>query len=279
MKQPWRPRVLGEMLSAAKRAFRSVGLEVAWRNPLSASGKYPRSSLLGLLEQAREVGFSPRTVVDVGAAYGSFALACNRIYPTAKYVLLEPLREYETFLKKAMNSLADAEYIPAAVGREPGEATMNVHPDLVGSSVYLEEDVPLVNGVPRRVRAVTLDEVLSKGEAKAPFLVKVDVQGAEVDVLIGGTGMLENAEYVLLEVSLFEFFKGAPQFHDVLGFMKSKGFVPYDLCGLQYRTLDRALSQVDVAFVKENGIFRRHHYYATPEQRVAQYTGRRTDKK
>jgi hypothetical protein len=52
--------------------------------------------------------------------------------------------------------------------------------------------------------------------------------------------------------------------------MKSRGFVIYDISGLQYRPLDNALSQLDVAFVREDGLFRRLHYYATSEQREAQ---------
>jgi hypothetical protein len=52
--------------------------------------------------------------------------------------------------------------------------------------------------------------------------------------------------------------------------MKNRGFVAYDISGLQYRPLDNALSQVDIAFVKEDGLFRQRHFYATPEQREAQ---------
>jgi hypothetical protein len=37
-----------------------------------------------------------------------------------------------------------------------------------------------------------------------------------------------------------------------------------------YRPLDGALSQFDLAFVKESGVFRQQHVYATPEQRRAQ---------
>jgi hypothetical protein len=52
--------------------------------------------------------------------------------------------------------------------------------------------------------------------------------------------------------------------------MKSQGFVAYDLCGLQYRPLDHALAQVDLAFCREDGPFRRHHAYASASQRVQQ---------
>ncbi len=52
--------------------------------------------------------------------------------------------------------------------------------------------------------------------------------------------------------------------------MKECGFVCYDIFGFQYRLLDNALSQVDMVFVKEKGLFRSDHSYATREQRAAQ---------
>jgi hypothetical protein len=99
----------------------------------------------------------------------------------------------------------------------------------------------------------------------------VDVQGAELKVLAGaGSVVLPAALYVLLEVSFFQFFQNGPLVSDVIAYMKSRGFVPYDLADLQYRPLDNALSQVDIAFVPENSVLRQHHIYATSEQRLEQ---------
>ena len=46
---------------------------------------------------------------------------------------------------------------------------------------------------------------------------------------LGAEATLGSTEYIILEVSFFEFFKGGPQFWDVVNFMKSKGFVAYDI--------------------------------------------------
>ncbi len=104
-------------------------------------------------------------------------------------------------------------------------------------------------------------------KTEPPYLIKIDVQEAELDVLLGADEILWDTEYLLLEVFFFEFFKGIPLFYDVVTFMKSKDLVAYDILGLQYRALDNALSQVDIAFVKETGLFRRYHYYGTRRQR------------
>jgi FkbM family methyltransferase len=217
------------------------------------------------------MGFKPATVVDVGAAYGSFASQCVTVFPKARFLLLEPLVEYQPFLKELTASMPMAQCIMAAATAHQGEIVLNVHPDLVGSSLFREvENNTDVNGLPRTVRAITIDGLLEETGAKGPFLLKVDVQGAELEVLRGAENMLADTEYILLEVSLFRFFQDGPDFNDVVLYMKSHGFAAYDLSGLQYRPLDNALSQVDVAFVKEEGLFRQRHFYATPEQREAQ---------
>jgi hypothetical protein len=64
--------------------------------------------------------------------------------------------------------------------------------------------------------------------------------------------------------------KGGADFEEVIEYMKSKGFVCYDILSFLYRPYDGALSQMDVVFVKENGIFRTFLGYATQTQRDKQ---------
>ena len=262
--------VVDSLKRTLRRTLALAGVEVHRRSAPSTHGYHQRGSLSGLLHHARNVGLSPATVIDVGAAYGEFTVECHRVFPDADYILVEPLEEYRPFLKALSSSVPSAQYVLAAASAEPGELVINVHPDLVGSSVYLEDESSNVNGVPRMVPVITLDSLANDRGAIPPFLLKIDVQGAELDVLSGGERLLRSADYVLLEASFFEFFTGGPQFHDVVTFMESRGFVAYDICDLQYRPLDNALSQADIAFVKQKGFFRQHHQYATPKQREEQ---------
>jgi len=224
-----------------------------------------------MLENAKTTGFAPATVIDVGAAMGSFTRTCHRVFPHAQYLLIEPLKEYVPALAKVVQAIPRATLEISAASATDNPVVLNVHDDLVGSSLYQEmEEGTGINGVPREVQAVTLDRLVAQTHAQAPFLIKVDVQGAELDVLSGAETTVQHAGLVLLEVSLFQFFQGAPLLCEVLAYMKARGFVPYDLLGLQYRPIDGALSQVDVVFVKEHGAFRRIHAYATAEQRLVQ---------
>ena len=260
------------MKKLIQNIFRLLGLEVHRRTGAASVTLGPeRLSLQGSLQQVRQAGFVPATVIDVGAAFGSFSRTCHSVFPQAKYLLIEPLEEYLPSLTKVVRGIPGASYEIAAAAAAEQSVSLNVHYDLVGSSLYREsEEGTDVNGVMRHVRAITLDHLVLERNVPPPYLIKIDVQGAELDVLAGGEKTLHGAEYVLLEVSLFQFFQDGPAIGDVVAYMKARGFVPYDIQGLQYRPLDRALSQVDMAFVKESGPLRKFHHYATAEQRRKQ---------
>ncbi|RJR27569.1 FkbM family methyltransferase [candidate division WWE3 bacterium] len=253
----------------AKKLFLRFGFEL---RRVSREDPFPRNSLLGALHQVRKQGWQPCTCIDVGAALGDFSLACARIFPEAQYLLIEPLKEYEPFLTAAVRQLPKAKYIPVAATSWEGSITIHIHKDLVGSSLYRETEGPKVDGVERIVLGRTLESLCQEQNVSGPYLLKIDVQGAELEVLRGAEKVLQESEYVILEISLFRFFLEGPEFNEVARFMKGQGFVPYDIWGLKYRPFDRALAQADVAFVKENGMFRKHHIYGTPEQRAEQDT-------
>ena len=204
--------------------------------------------------------FNPITVIDVGAAKGTPEL--YNAFPDSFYLLIEPLKVFEKVLIKWLTHIKGI-YNIAAAGSKKGSVTFNVHSShLEGSSILKETMGAYADGVEVIVPVIRIDDVIEENKLKGPFLIKVDVQGAELDVLDGALKALANAEVVVLEVSLFEFMKGAPQFYNVISYMKNHGFVAYDIIHGWNRPLDNALGQVDVVFVKEMGMFRQNHSYS-----------------
>lgn len=247
-----------------RTSFKLFGFEI--HRHRQAITQAPRASMYGCLQQARQNGLQPKTIIDVGAASGTPAL--YEVFPQARHILIEPLEEYIPHLNSLVDKLEQAEYIIAAATAKTGNLMINVHPDLVGSSLYKEDEDSDVNGVERTIPAMTLDNICSERGTESPYLIKIDTQGSELEVLKGAHTILKDTEFVILEVSFFEFFKGGPQVYDCLNFMKHLGFVAYDIFDLQYRLLDGAMSQVDIAFVREQSQLRKYHFYATREQRA-----------
>jgi len=252
----------------AKRAlvafFNTLGLDVRRLRPTTPA----RASLAGGLAQLSRLGFNPRTIIDAGVANATPELYEN--FPEASLLLIEPLAEFEPFLREICSSRANTEYVLAAAGQTPGTAVFHVHDDKFGSSLLREVEGPAMDGTPRTVPVVALDPLLAEKKLAGPYLIKLDVEGVELQVLSGATEVLRHTEAVVLEVSLFAARFGCPLLHDVVHFMKRAGFVAYDFLPLNYRPLDGALAQADMIFVREDGVFRRSNAYATPEQRAAQ---------
>lgn len=249
----------------AKRLFGVFGLELRRKRIPGIDEDLARASFAGVLQQISKAGFRPRTVIDVGVAYETETL--HHEFRDAEILLIEPLLEFEPFLKRICQRYK-AQYVLAAAGANRGSAVINVHPDQLECSSFLKEaDGPTVDGTPREVPVVTIDEVCFERRLKGPYLIKVDVQGGELTVLAGAVEILKETEVVILEISLFEMLIDGPQLYDVMTYMKQRGFVLYDTWGFLYRPLDGALAQMDIAFVREDGILRRSHAYATLDQR------------
>ncbi len=209
----------------------------------------------------------PETVIDVGAAHSDFTRTSATVFPDAAYHLIEPLEEYDPFLRDLCAEISEATVHRVAATEKSGEIVFNVHPDLVGSSIFREAEGPDVDGVPRTVPATTLDELAGDHKMASPFLIKADVQGAELRVLEGAREILPATAMVILEVSFLPFFDGGPEHAQVVSFMESHGFVVYDILGLSRRPLDGALAQADIVFARHDGPLRADHRFATPEQR------------
>lgn len=253
------------MKSIIKSVLARFGYTLAKTNGALESARLSSPDRMSdLLARVSRLGFDPATVIDVGVASGTPVL--HHAFPSAFHLLIEPLVEFEDEIQSWLRSRRGKAVFAAATSVD-GEVQINVHTEhLDGSSILREQMGADFDGVIRTVRSVKIDTVVEQNELQGPFLMKVDVQGAEIEVLEGAKRVLDNTELLLLEVSLFKFMKQSPELFDVVAYMKDLGFAVYDIYGGHDRPLDGALGQCDIAFVKENGIFRSDHRYATPEQ-------------
>jgi hypothetical protein len=110
----------------------------------------------------------------------------------------------------------------------------------------------------RNIEIKRIDGILPEEKVRnKKVLVKIDVQGAELDVMEGLTGLLSHVEVIILEVSFFCFNPPMPVFYDVVAYMHQAGYAVYDIFDGLNRPLDGAPGQRDIMFVREKGYFRK----------------------
>jgi len=254
-----------------KGSVRALGFELY---PIFKPGKRLRNGRYALapvrlsmeesLAHLKRLGYVPSLIVDVGAAEGTPPLL--RTWPKIPTIWIEPLQEFGARL----NNLAQkhpGRVVLAAAGEKSGRLAIHVHGDLFGSSLLQESDGEAADGRSREVPIIRLDDEVDLAKAGDAVLLKLDVQGAELQALDGAPRLLKQCEVVIMEVNFFNLQKGSPVLLDVLTYMKDRGFVAYDIFDGHNRPLDDALAQRDVLFVKENGRFRRSHQWAAKGQR------------
>ncbi|KAB2912264.1 MAG: FkbM family methyltransferase [Hyphomicrobiaceae bacterium] len=201
------------------------------------------------MDHLRRSGYSLKTIVDVGAFRGKWAMAVGRVFPESRIIMVEAQEENRGFLDAAVAELGTrATYEIALLGAEE-KVSVPFYSLGSGSSIYAEMTSHGLAAATVNKSMTTLSAVLGKLDASNPDFIKLDVQGAEIEVMKGAMQALETATLLQAELSVTPYNAGAPLAADVIEFMGDLGFGLYDLFGL-VRAGDREqISQFDALFL------------------------------
>ena len=170
----------------AHRLVNHFGYEIR-RIGTGSSGR----TMADVLANVARLVFIPNVVIDVGVAKGTFAL--YNTFPDSYHLLIEPLKEFEDDIRSILKKHKGS-YVIAAASSKTGNIEINVHTDhLEGSSLYRETMGNKIDGVPRIVQTVKIDDLVID-KIDGPLLIKGDVQGAELDMLGGALETLNKTE-------------------------------------------------------------------------------------
>jgi FkbM family methyltransferase len=158
-------------------------------------------------------------------------------------LLVEPQPSCGARLATVAARVAGSEFVAAALSSEAG--TVSFH--LGGTNSYICNSIDGQSGI--SVASTTVDLVLADRPHFRPNLLKLDLQGFELEALRGATRAVDQFEVWILEVSILRI-GDVPIFHEVLEFMENAGMRLYDVIPMYYRPLDGALWQADAFFVR-----------------------------
>jgi FkbM family methyltransferase len=200
---------------------------------LAAWLSWPRFSITSfrLVSALVKQGIAARTVLDVGANTGQFAVAAAKLFPGARVYSFEPLPECVAQLRRHASKLPNLTIYPFALGdRETHDLPFHVNSNSQSSSA-----LRLTEGhrtafpdeketASTTVEVSTLDRIFELIDLAPPVLLKLDVQGYEAKVLLGGVKTLQRVDYVVLEASLRPMYEGEVLFLDLVRLMAAYGF-------------------------------------------------------
>ncbi len=244
------------MKEIVKRLIRSLGYEIRAIKNHSEHGSIRDVDLFLLDTQAR--GFCPQGIIDVGANYGNWSSMALSIFPGIPLLAIEPQVEMISHLQALVDKNPQVRLIQAGAAKISGELVQTIWEDLSGSSFLPTTDErDLATGKQRKTPTISIDELLSETYPQfQPDLVKLDIQGFELEALAGAETLFGKTEVFIIETSLFAFFSNQPISREVINFMADRSYELYDITEYLRRPFDLALGQVDLVFVKRDGMFR-----------------------
>jgi FkbM family methyltransferase len=165
------------------------------------------------------------SVIDIGANKGQFASFCMGRWPQADLYCFEPLPAERAKLEKVVPK---ARVYGCALGPEAGEALLHVATRADSSSLLPLDDLQksLFNMDEKETLTVDvrrLDAVIEPGLLKRPALLKIDVQGYELEVLKGAGALLDVIDAAFIEVSFAPLYRGQAEPSDIIAFLARHG--------------------------------------------------------
>lgn len=243
------------VLKLIKGFFKFWGLEIL----IQTKSNKPVGSMFELLNDLQCRGLNVVTIFDVGAHKGEWTKMVKSIFPHACIWMFEPQIEMMGHLGKVLNMHHDVRLIQKGVGSQFDKLIFTIWDDFAGSSFLPKQnDILLQSGKQREIDIVTLDGVLENPEIQIPEIVKLDIQGFELEALKGANRLFGKTEVFILEVALYPFedMPNIPTFIEAVNFMYNRGYVVYDFAGFLRRPFDNSLGQCDICFVKIDGFFK-----------------------
>lgn len=202
--------------------------------------------------------FDYATVLDVGANRGQFALLAAHRFPAAQIICFEPLDVPRATLERVFFDDSRVRVVGIALAASARRSQMFVSAADDSSSLLAPTALQLATfprtNVVQQVSLTTerLDVLLDGEPPVRPALLKIDVQGAELDVLIGAEGILGQIDTILVECSFVELYTGQSMADDIVRFLHDHDF---RLTGAVTPHVDahRRIVQADLVFARHPG--------------------------
>jgi FkbM family methyltransferase len=216
------------------------------------------SRVLASAEHRRVLIDNFSTVVDIGANKGQFTLAVRRWASKARVIAFEPLSEAAAVFRNVFEGDSKVTLHQVAIGSRAGEAAIHVSKAddssslLPIASLQTELFPGTVEIGTETIKVGRLSEFLSAKDITSPALLKLDVQGYELEALQGCSDLIPCFDTILVECSFMELYEGQAFAHNIIQFLDEHGFALRNVYNLDYNRAGEAI-QGDFVFTRQFG--------------------------
>jgi len=180
----------------------------------------------------RDFNLAPQTILDVGANIGDFTAAALYLYPSAHIFAFEPIPSLCQKLTDRFSGWPVDIYRVALSERDgvtdfyvTAASTLSSLLEPTDTLASILSDGRVATAVtPIQVRTARLDTLLNLAPRSRPTLLKIDVQGTELQVLLGSVEQLRHVDCIKLEVNFEAMYSGQSSWPALCDFFEAQGF-------------------------------------------------------
>ena len=214
-----------------------------------------RYRVFAAVEHKNALSHSLSTVVDVGANRGQFALSARCFAPQARIFSFEPLATPADLYRRIFVDDNAVKLYESAIGPESIVSSMYLSAKDDSSSLLpisnLQDQIfsgtAAVGTV--TVSVAQLQAFLCEDDIVAPAMLKLDVQGYELDALRGCKSLLHKFDWVYCECSFVELYSGQKLAADIIDWLAANGFSINGIYNTAYDTNGQSI-QADFLFMR-----------------------------
>jgi len=177
----------------------------------------------------KKIGINFKQVLDIGAYEGHWKSMFKNIYPDSEVLMIEANKDKEKILKSkgsyfigllSSEDNKEVDYFKCNSPKTPQ----------TGNSIFLENTSHKF--IPEKRKTIKLSSVPNILEKYD--LIKMDVQGSELDIIKGGLNIIKKSSFLLLELSLIQYNQKVPLAYDVMSFLKKINFELIDILDVHH---------------------------------------------
>lgn len=200
-------------------------------------------------------------IMDGGAHRGDFSLSMLSAFPDATIYAFEPQSTSWNLLVKTASRNSRIKPFQYALGADSGSAKFYINQSTLTSSLLPSSHLGLKyfkefnqpHGS-ETVRIVRLSDFLEKEAITHIDILKLDLQGYEIQALRGLSGRIDSVKLIYTEVLFVDIYENGCLFENLCDYLKQRRFNFYQLYNLVSSPLDGRLLFGDAIFINPDFI-------------------------